>query len=179
MRRAALALLLVGAAAGCGGTHSGVRISRIAISTTPTTVARNGFLGVFDRPSSARRHAAVLLFGGSEGGLSTGGIAYRFAAHGYPALAIGYFRGKGLPKLLVHIKLEYFVRALRWLDARPEVDPKRIVVLGISRGSEAAQLLGATFRSSCAQSSRPCRATRRAGPAGSFAASRSRRRFRA
>jgi dienelactone hydrolase len=115
------------------------------IKTMPTTVARNGFLGVFDTPSAARRHAAVLLFGGSEGGLSTGGIAYRLAAHGYPALAIGYFRAKGLPKLLVHIKLEYFVRALRWLDARPEVNPKRVVVLGISRGSEAAQLLGAYF----------------------------------
>jgi dienelactone hydrolase len=119
--------------------------TRFSIATMPMTVARNGFYGVFDTPATARRHEAVLLFGGSEGGLSTGGIAYRLAAHGYPALAIGYFRAKGLPKLLVHIELEYFVRALRWLDARPEVDPKRIVVLGISRGSEAAQLLGAYF----------------------------------
>jgi dienelactone hydrolase len=120
-------------------------LTRFAIATTPTTVARNGFLGVFDTPSTARRHGALLVFGGSEGGISTGGLAYQLAAHGYPALAIGYFKGKGLPKLLVYIELGYFVRALHWLAERPEVDPRRIAVLGISRGSEAAQLLGVYF----------------------------------
>ncbi len=37
--------------------------------------------------------------------------------------------------------LEYFDKAVAWLKARPEVDPKAIGAIGWSRGSEAALLL--------------------------------------
>jgi dienelactone hydrolase len=58
---------------------------------------------------------------------------------------VAYFAEPGLPHTLSKIPLEYFVRALRWLARKPGVDPARIAVLGISRGSEAAQLLGAYY----------------------------------
>jgi dienelactone hydrolase len=48
---------------------------------------------------------------------------------------------------LARIPLEYFERALTWLRAQPQVDPSRIVVIGVSRGSEAAQLLGVYYPS--------------------------------
>ncbi|WP_329285477.1 acyl-CoA thioesterase/BAAT N-terminal domain-containing protein [Streptomyces sp. NBC_01455] len=87
------------------------------------------------------RHPAVLVFGGSEGGNSSETAAALLASHGYPALALGYFDLPGLPHSLENIPLEYFATAARLLAAQPEVDPRRILVMGYSRGSEAALLL--------------------------------------
>jgi dienelactone hydrolase len=100
--------------------------------------------GVFDPPGRGRR-AAALVIGGSDGGLGTAGLAALLAAHGYPAMALAYFRAPGLPGELKDIPLEYFARALRRLRARPDVDPRRVVVLGISRGGEGALLIGSTY----------------------------------
>ena len=60
-------------------------------------------------------------------------------------LGVAYFGLPDLPFTLSDIPLEYFARALRWLDRQPDVDPAKIAVLGISRGSEAAQLLGVHY----------------------------------
>lgn len=88
------------------------------------------------------RRTALLLFGGSAGGQTRDLEASLLASHGYPALSIAYFGEPGLPRELADIPLEYFVKALTWLRAQPEVDPQRVLVSGVSRGSEAAQLLG-------------------------------------
>jgi dienelactone hydrolase len=109
------------------------------------TVAGQGFFGSYYAQPGSGRHPAVLVLGGSEGGLSTGFLAASLAGSGYPSLALAYFDEPGLPQTLHRIPLEYFARALRWLAAQPQVDPSKIVVLGISRGSEAAQLLGVHY----------------------------------
>ena len=106
----------------------------------------DGLTGVFYGPAAGTPGPAVLVLGGSEGGL---GLSSRRAAHlasqGFAALALAYFGAEGLPPTLANIPLEYFQRALAWLARQPEVQPDRIAVLGISRGSEAALQLGATF----------------------------------
>jgi dienelactone hydrolase len=91
------------------------------------------------------RHAAVLLFGGSEGGDSADHDAALLASHGYPALSVAYFRDIGLPATLNDIPIEYFARAARLLAAQPGVDPAHVVVRGYSRGSEAALLAGQLY----------------------------------
>src|ERR1039458_4212970 len=63
----------------------------------------------------------------------------------YPALGVAYSAEPGLPQTLSRIPLEYFAGALRWLARQPGVDPARIAVLGVSRGSEAAQLPGVYY----------------------------------
>jgi hypothetical protein len=65
----------------------------------------------------------VLVFGGSGGGLTTSMAAALLAAHGYPSLALAYFKVAGLPQSLHDIPLEYFTSALRVLRAQPGVDP--------------------------------------------------------
>lgn len=96
----------------------------------------------FSPPPSQARGPGILLFGGSEGGLSTAEDAALYASHGYPTLALAYFAEPGLPADLHDIPLEYFAKALRWLARQPGVDSAKLVVNGISRGSEAAQLVG-------------------------------------
>lgn len=121
------------------------RQSRTPLGRRDLTVAANGFEGAYTFPRGARGRPAVLDFGGSEGGPGNAFYSTSFAAEGVPALTVGYFHAPGLPPDLKDIPLEYFARALRWLDRQPQVDPKRVTVIGVSRGSEAALLLAVHF----------------------------------
>ena len=112
---------------------------------TDTTLAAQGFVGAyFAPPAGAAPAPAVLAIGGSEGGYGPYPAAL-LASHGYPSLSLAYFKEPGLPQTLKDIPLEYFATALRWLAAQPGVDPKRVVVLGGSRGGEGALLIGSTY----------------------------------
>lgn len=117
----------------------GVRLER-------ETLGKQGFTGCFWEPRRAARPApAVLVLGGSEGGLDCGlGL---LAGHGYPELHVAYFGLPGLPSSLEQIPLEYFAGALRWLARQPGVDPHRLVLMGASRGAEAAILTAAAYPS--------------------------------
>lgn len=100
---------------------------------------------LFLPPPGTPRHPAVLVFGGGEGGMRYTFTAALLAAHGYPALTVAYFAYPGLPQQLESIPLEYFVTAGRILAAAPGVDPAHLIVMGYSRGSEAALLLANYF----------------------------------
>ena len=91
------------------------------------------------------RRPAVLVVSGSAGGLTTTMAAALLAAHGYPSLALAYFKAPVLPQTLSSIPLEYFTSALEELRAQPGVDRNHVLVAGESRGGEAALLLGAHF----------------------------------
>ena len=83
--------------------------------------------------------AAVLLIGGS-GGSEPSYVGQALAAEGIAALSVAYFGRPGLPARLRDIPLEYFFSVLDVLrDALPS-PALPIVVLGMSRGSEAAML---------------------------------------
>lgn len=109
------------------------------------TIAHDRLVGTFAYPRGAARTPAVLALGGSEGGPGSTLLAAVLAAQGIPTLALGYFHAPGLPDELKDIPLEYFQRALRWLDRRQQVDPTRVSAIGISRGSEAALLLAIDY----------------------------------
>ena len=66
-------------------------------------MAGTGFYGDFFVPPpvpAGKRYPAVLIIGGSQGGLSSVILAAALASHGYPALAIAYFDAPGLPASL-------------------------------------------------------------------------------
>jgi len=119
----------------------------IGVDWDELTVADMGVSGEVWYPPQhlGRPGPAVVVFGGSEGGLSTSDQAALLAAHGYPALALAYFNAPGLPRTLHNVPLEYFRRAARLLSHEPGVDPRQIVLWGTSRGGEAALLAGAAF----------------------------------
>lgn len=109
-------------------------------------VRQDGIVGRFHAMPDAHAATAVLLLGGSEGGLPPARDADDLARSGHPVLALAYFRNwqgqpQELPASLTAIPLEYFFRAIDWLKRQPEVDPRRIVVVGQSRGAELALLL--------------------------------------
>ncbi|MEO0462955.1 MAG: acyl-CoA thioesterase/bile acid-CoA:amino acid N-acyltransferase family protein [Pseudomonadota bacterium] len=80
----------------------------------------------------------VLVIGGSEGGLFPARAA-QLAGSGFTTIALAYFDYPGRPKAARAIAIEYFGEALAFLRAQKTV--KRAGVIGVSRGSEAAQLL--------------------------------------
>jgi dienelactone hydrolase len=109
------------------------------------SVADTGFAGVYLAPSGVAQRAPVVVLGGASGGLPLPVDAFLLAARGYPVLALAYFAEEGLPPTLSRIPLEYFRTALEWVDERPHADGRGVVVWGLSRGSEAALLLGVHY----------------------------------
>lgn len=91
-----------------------------------------------------RQSPAILLIGGSEGGLGRFMNNYALALQrsGYGVLHLSFWRAPGQSERLEQIPIEYFERGLAWLRAQPDVDPERLAMAGWSRGSEAAVLVG-------------------------------------
>ena len=115
-------------------------------------ISANGLVGRFYAPPIARNRAAVLLLGGSNGGFPDPAVATDLARRGFPVLALAYFRGftgaalTNLPAQLKDIPLEYLFRGIDWLKARPEVNRRKIVLMGESRGGELVLQLASMRR---------------------------------
>jgi len=112
-----------------------------------TDLDEDGLVGLSFRPAGPGPFPAVMVLGGSTGGLGGADAkAALLASRGIAALAVAYFAAEGRPPDLVDIPLEDLGAGLAWLRRRPHVDPERVGVLGSSRGGELALLLGATLR---------------------------------
>lgn len=115
------------------------------VSQHNMTLGRAGLVGEYFDADHRGRRPAVVVWGGSEGGLEVSGRwAALLASHDLPALALAYFDEPGLPCSLSGIPLEYFATAIRWLRSQPGVDPARVWILSASRGTEA-ELLTARY----------------------------------
>lgn len=90
-------------------------------------------------------YPAVLLLGGSEGGLGGGAhqMALALQRDGFAVFHLAYFGAPGQADALEGIRLELFDKGLDWLKTQPGVDPARIAAIGASKGAEAALLVAA------------------------------------
>ncbi|MBE2224708.1 MAG: acyl-CoA thioesterase/BAAT N-terminal domain-containing protein, partial [Anaerolineae bacterium] len=107
-----------------------------------TTLTEEGLVGYLFTPAAEGTYPALLILGGSGGGIDSAKAAM-LASHGYVTLALDYFGEPPLPVELSEIPLEYFKTAIDWLQAQENVDADKIGVVGTSRGGELALLLGA------------------------------------
>jgi dienelactone hydrolase len=106
----------------------------------------NGLRGVFCSPSGGGTRPGILLLHGTIARVMEDTAAL-LASHGFATAAPLYYGAEGLPPEYMRIPLEHFGAALEWLAARPEVDPDRLAVMGVSRGGELALLVGAYYPS--------------------------------
>ncbi|MGG4604750.1 acyl-CoA thioesterase/bile acid-CoA:amino acid N-acyltransferase family protein [Paenalcaligenes sp. Me131] len=133
------------------GVRSGVNdvsttlIQRVATAgVTRIEVEEDGVYGVLFLPERAASCPAIMVLGGSEGGVQEHQAAL-YASHGYAALALGYFRVPGRSDYISHTDLEYFQQALAWLRMRVQPLNDFVAISGFSRGAELALLLAATY----------------------------------
>lgn len=112
--------------------------------TAPNTEVRElrteGMVGRLYVPPHCSRLPVVVVLGGSGGGFDLDKAAV-LSRHGFAALALAYFGMPPLPQWLHRVPVEYFDRALAWLDAQMDIDSRRLGLLGVSRGAELALLL--------------------------------------
>jgi dienelactone hydrolase len=101
-------------------------------------VHENALVGELITPREGVRQPAVIVLGGFDGGIP--GDAFGFARSGYAAFAVAYFGAAPLPRAPDLIPVETISRAVDYLRARPEVNPDRIGIVGVSKGSELALL---------------------------------------
>lgn len=129
-----------------GRTAASAQLERLFVAPEVTRVParENGLVGTLFLPGDSGPYPAVIVLGGSNGGLHEEGAAL-LASHGYAALALAYFHAETLPSTLSNIPLEYFETAINWLQSHDRVDNKRLGIMGASRGGELALLVAATF----------------------------------
>lgn len=116
-------------------------IEVLAPGATGKRIDQGDLFGNFFLPlTSSGPHPAVLLLGGSEGGLGGGThhMALALQKEGFAVLHLAYFGAPGQTDALERIPLELFDKGLDWLKSQPGVDPARIAVMGASKGAEAA-----------------------------------------
>lgn len=116
----------------------------VAIGTAGEEVSgESGWRGVYYPPAKAVPSGEpVVVLTGSGGGLAENTAAL-LASNGHPVLALGLYNYKDLPKVLLRLPLEHVRDGSRWLANRSGT--QKVAVLGISRGSEAAQLAAAYY----------------------------------
>lgn len=116
----------------------------------PVTSLSPGMVGAYYPPPAGHRDV-VLVLGGSEGGLQgSQPLAKRLAEHGLGALALAYFGAPGLPSTLENVPLETLQAGVDWVRQQPGMARRRLIVLGVSKGGEAALLLASRDARLCA-----------------------------
>lgn len=108
-------------------------------------IDKDGVFANFFAAERTGKRPAILLLGGSEGGLAAGdgGPINALTAEGFDVLYLCYFGCPAGPPQLVDVPLETFERGLAFLRAQPGVDARRIAIVGGSKGAEAALLVAA------------------------------------
>jgi dipeptidyl aminopeptidase/acylaminoacyl peptidase len=117
-----------------------LRLSAAGRGACPRAARKEGLRGFLYYPAEGGPFPGVIILGGSEGSLFEG-WARAFAANGFAALTLAWFAYPGLPEELVEIPLEYFDRAVAWMQARPQVRTGRLGLMGGSKGGELALLV--------------------------------------
>ncbi len=121
----------------CSGQFA---IAKTALNPT-YGLQRAQFAGqVYEATRESARSLGIVLIGGSEGELLLAqSVAPRLAALGYQVLAVNYHGGfTDRSRPLANVPLEQFAAAANWLRTSSGI--RRVVVIGESRGSEAALL---------------------------------------
>lgn len=137
--KALLDPIRVHVAATCGADRAEASYERAWVTpdVTVAPVDEDGVVGRLHLPGGADLPAVVVV-GGSDGGLGGPTTAALLSGHGVAALSLAYWNHSGTPPALRDIDVEVVGRACDWLRSRPGPGRAR----RLSRGRP--RLLGAT-----------------------------------
>lgn len=107
-------------------------------------VREDGLVGTIFKPRHKGSYPAVIVLNGSGGGINEPRAAL-YAAHGYIAFALAYFKAPGLSDYISNTPLEYFVKGIDWLREHYKPRHNFVALSGQSRGGELVLLLGSLF----------------------------------
>jgi esterase/lipase len=108
-----------------------------------TSVETEGFMGRLYTPETVS-NKSVIVMTGSDGGIKNAEyIAGRFAERGINALAVAYFKIKGVKRDLVEVPVEYIEKATSYLKEKTSC--KKVAIYGISKGGELSLLSASLF----------------------------------
>ncbi len=88
-------------------------------------------------PEISEKMSAIVVLGGSGGRRNTV-YPELLAEQGFVVMSLSYFNAPGLSDTLDNVPVEVVGNAFDYLQNHPQVDPKRLGILGVSRGSELA-----------------------------------------
>lgn len=114
---------------------------------TGQRIAGDGIFANYFPAKGTGPHPAILLLGGSEGGLGKDirALALLLQAEGYSTLQLAYHNAPGKSAKLVNIPIEDFARGIDWLKKQPGVDAGRIGIVGYSKGAEAGLVVATRY----------------------------------
>ncbi|NBW12805.1 MAG: dienelactone hydrolase [Caulobacteraceae bacterium] len=136
------AFILTGTAAVAQTAPAATQEAAPAVRAPTEVIREEGLVADYFAPVPGSRASAgaVIVLGGSEGGLGgSRGLARHLADEGFAAIAVSYFGEPGQQTKLDQVPIEPVGRALAWLKARPDIHGP-IAVMGISKGAELALL---------------------------------------
>jgi len=114
-------------------------------------VRDDGLVATYYYKKDSTQQPPVIIFGGSSGGNfydDYQNYLENLVDCGYSVLSLAYFDygSKGeLPNKLRHVPLEYFKKAMDWMEDQPQTRKGQFAVIGNSRGGEAALLLAIQY----------------------------------
>ncbi len=99
---------------------------------------------------TGKKQPLIVGLGGSEGGNAWASTHWQktrnqFIDQGYAFLAIGYFKSKGAPDTLNQIEIDKVHDAIAMAAQNPAIDPKKIAIIGGSRGADLALLIASYY----------------------------------
>jgi dienelactone hydrolase len=110
-------------------------------------IRKKDLVANFYYPKNKQNLPLIIMLGGSNGGIrQVDDFSKIVSSHGYAVLALGYFGMENLPKSLMRIPLEYFFNSINWAKEKQFIDTTRIVIVGFSKGGEAALLVASMRR---------------------------------
>lgn len=116
----------------------------IVDGVTRREISESGLVGTLFEPAQPGPHPAIIVMNGSGGGIPRQRAAL-YAARGYTAFALGYFKAPGLPNSIGNMPLEYFQQALNWVHQHLQPANGFVAITGQSRGGELSLLLASRF----------------------------------
>jgi hypothetical protein len=108
-----------------------------------TSIKTDGFMGRLFTPETVSKKSVIVITG-SEGGIKNAEfIAEKFAERGINALAVAYFKIKGVKHDLNEVPVEYIEKAAVYLKEKTSCD--KVAIYGISKGGELSLLSASLF----------------------------------